>query len=244
VVAPLLVAAACGSRQETGGSEPADTTAAQPAEAGGPAADGAGAGAGAAGGETAAAAGASDTGAAGAARPAAAGASDTAAAGAAAAREAPGGAATAAEGGVDWMRVDEGAKRVEFDVVAGLTPVNGNWNFNGYANGDLTITVPVGWTVVMDFTNHDGNVPHSVYVAAEEPPFPQVMPEAPGIPRAYSINLMNGLAAGRHDTLRFPVNTAGRYTMPCGVPGHAASGMWDWFVVSADAARPAVSTKS
>jgi sulfocyanin len=232
-VAPFLVALSCqrGDGAADGGGA-ADTAAS----------------AGAADGAAAPRAGAAETGGAAAETSAAGGASETGGgvgtAPGAGAAETGGAPAAGAAGDVDWMRVDEAAKRVEFDVVAGLTPTNGSWNFNGYANGDLTITVPVGWSVVMNFTNHDANVPHSVYVLDREPPFPQVMPEKPGIPRAYSINLMTGIAAGREDTLRFPVPTAGRYTMPCGVPGHAASGMWDWFVVSAEAERPSVSTKS
>ena len=236
VVAPVLVAPGCQRGAADGGGE-ADTAAA--ARAGDPAAPRAGAAeTGGAAAETSAAGGASETGDGAGTAPG----SDTASG--AGAAETGGAPAAGAAGDVDWMRVDEAAKRVEFDLVAGLTPTNGSWNFNGYANGDLTITVPVGWTVVMNFTNHDANVPHSVYVLDREPPFPQVMPDQPGIPRAYSINLHTGIAAGRDDTLRFPVNAAGRYTLPCGVPGHAASGMWDRFVVSAEAGRPSVSTES
>ncbi|MFN2433634.1 MAG: sulfocyanin-like copper-binding protein [Gemmatimonadota bacterium] len=140
----------------------------------------------------------------------------------------------------EWMSVDEAQKTVRFDVVAGKDATNSAWNFNGYANGDMTITVPQGWTVVMTFSNRDGDVPHSVFFLEQGPPFPTVMPDRPDIPRAYSINLQNGIGAGQTDTLRFPVNDAGEYTMPCGVPGHAMAGMWDHFVVSADAQRPSV----
>jgi sulfocyanin len=141
------------------------------------------------------------------------------------------------------MRVDEAAKAVTFEVVAGLTSVNGSWNFNGHAKGDLTITVPVGWTVTMNFSSHDANVPHSLYLTDQAPPYPNVMPDQPAIPRAYSINLMQGIGPGKSDTLRFLVPKAGRYYMACGVPGHAASGMWDRFEVSSEIQRPEVQTK-
>jgi uncharacterized cupredoxin-like copper-binding protein len=44
--------------------------------------------------------------------------------------------------------------------------------------------------------------------------------------------------------LRFPVKQPGQYYLTCGVPGHAASGMWDHFVVSGDAPRPKVELKT
>ena len=152
--------------------------------------------------------------------------------------------ARVAEGEVDWMQIDEAKKQVTFEIVAGKNPTNGAWNFNGYANGDLTITVPRTWSVMINFTNRDANVPHSILVSDREPPFPNVFEPQPAIPRAYSAQVVRGLAAGREDTLRFTAEEAGKFTLPCGVPGHAASGMWDWFVVSADAARPTVSVAS
>jgi sulfocyanin len=146
-------------------------------------------------------------------------------------------------GQVDWMRVDEAGKKVEMDIVAGLTGENGAWNFNGHAKGEMTITVPVGWTVVMNFTSHDANVPHSLYVTDQAPPYPSVMPGQPAISRAYSINLPQGIGPGKSDVLRFTVDKPGDYYLVCGVPGHAASGMWDYFRVSAEARRPSVELK-
>jgi sulfocyanin len=142
------------------------------------------------------------------------------------------------------MRVDEAGKTVEMDIVAGLTAANGSWNFNGHANGEMTVTVPAGWTVVMNFSSRDANVPHSLFITDKGPPYPNVMPEEPAIPRAYSINLQQGIGAGKSDVLRFPVEKSGRYFMVCVVPGHAASGMWNNFVVAAKAPRPTVEVKA
>ena len=166
-MAPFLVVLACRPGGEPGGGG-ADTSSVAPAPT--PADGGAAAGGGGAAGDTAAAA--PETTAAVAPETTAASAPETVAAGTTSDGR---GGADAAEGDVDWMRVDESARRVEFDIVAGLTPVNGNWNFNGYANGDMTITVPVGWTVVIEFSNRDANVPHSFYVSDLEPPFPGVL---------------------------------------------------------------------
>ena len=37
------------------------------------------------------------------------------------------------------------------------------------------------------------------------------------------------------EIVRFTANKAGTYRLACGVPGHALSGMWDTFIVSASA---------
>ncbi len=175
----------------------------------------------------------------------AAGVSDPTTAGDSAVAPGTGAPAAAPEAGQpEWMRMDEAGKKVELDIVAGLTGANGSLNYNGYAKGEMTLTVPVGWTVGMNFSSHDANAPHSLFVAGQAPPYPSVMPDQPAIPRAYSINLQQGIGPGKSDTLRFPVNRAGEYYLACAVPGHAASGMWDHFVVSAGASRPKVELKS
>src|SRR2546422_7790736 len=55
-----------------------------------------------------------------------------------------------------WLSYDAATKTVNFHLIAGLTGLNGALNFNGFRDGGLTLTVPVGWTVVMHFRNHDG----------------------------------------------------------------------------------------
>jgi sulfocyanin len=138
------------------------------------------------------------------------------------------------------MQADGANKKVHFEIVAGLTAENAAWNFNGQAEGDMTITVPQGWAVTMTFSNQDGDVPHSLYFLAGGPPFPDELPDESAIPRAYSINLKNGIGAGKEDELRFTSGSPGKFAMACGVFGHARAGMWDWFVVSTEAELPSV----
>ncbi len=64
----------------------------------------------------------------------------------------------------NWLTVDTTAKTATFQLTSGLTPLNGGLNFNGFNDGKLTLTVPTGWTVVIRFTNHDANLPHSAEV--------------------------------------------------------------------------------
>src|SRR6266704_6776045 len=63
-----------------------------------------------------------------------------------------------------WLSYDAATKTVNFHLIAGLTGLNGALNFNGFRDGGLTLTVPLGWNVVLDFRNHDGMLPHSAEV--------------------------------------------------------------------------------
>lgn len=136
----------------------------------------------------------------------------------------------------DWMTYDAVAKRVKMAIVAGKNTTNGGWNFNGYAAGTLTITVPVGWNVEMDFRNDDV-LPHSLVVMQREEPLPP-LDGKPAFPRAFTVDLVPGIPQTRGDTVSFVAKTAGTYRIFCGVPTHGTGGMWDWFVVSADAQFP------
>src|SRR6058998_3209438 len=71
-----------------------------------------------------------------------------------------------------WLQVDTATKTVTFQLVAGLTGLNGALNFNGFRDGGLTLTVPLGWSIVMHFRNHDGMLPHSAVVIPDATPLP------------------------------------------------------------------------
>src|SRR5216684_4995311 len=126
----------------------------------------------------------------------------------------------------NWLSVDTTAKTATFQLTAGLTQLNGGLNFNGYNDGKLTLTVPAGWNVVIRFTNHDANLPHSAEVVDTTKPMPAGPVEPPAFPRAMTVRLMQGLASGEADSLRFVANKAGSYMIFCAVPGHGLAGMW------------------
>src|SRR2546422_11669331 len=79
-----------------------------------------------------------------------------------------------------------------FRSIAGLTGANGALNFNGFRDGELTLTVPLGWSVVMQFRNHDGMLPHSAEVIEDTHPLP-TQPVTPAFPRAVTVRLAEGL---------------------------------------------------
>ena len=136
-----------------------------------------------------------------------------------------------------WLSFDKAAKTVRFQLIAGLTGLNGALNFNGFRDGELTLVVPVGWETKIEFRNHDGMLPHSAEVIAPQTPLP-AQPVGPAIPRAFTLQLAAGLPPEGTDVMRFTAKPAGEYLIFCGVPGHGASGMWIRLRVSATAHAP------
>ena len=125
-----------------------------------------------------------------------------------------------------WMAFDTATRRVTFALTAGLTPFNGALNFNGFRDGELTLVVPAGWTVVVNFTNHDGMLPHSAEVILDDGQTP-LRAGDPAIQRAYTKDLETGVPAGDgKDVIRFTAAPPGNYRFYCAVPGHGAAGMW------------------
>ena len=77
-----------------------------------------------------------------------------------------------------WLGFDAAARTARFQLIAGLTGLNGALNFNGYSDGGLTFVVPLGWQIEIDFRNHDGMLPHSAEIIKPTTP-PPVQSVAP-----------------------------------------------------------------
>lgn len=147
-----------------------------------------------------------------------------------------------AAAGPSWMKVDAAHKRVSFTVTASDGGANGTLNFNGYANGRMTVTVPAGWRLHIDFVNAGaGALPHSFEVISKGKIPPQGI--NPAIAGAESRDLVPGIPPLQKDAFDFTASRSGNYLWFCGVPGHGLSGMWDGFVVSSAAKAPSVLTK-
>jgi len=136
----------------------------------------------------------------------------------------------------EFLSYDTATKRATLAVTASLGNHNGGMNFNGGYAGNHTVTIPVGWTVRMDFVNKDA-IPHSAIVVPGTLPLP-VIPEDPAIPGAYTKDLTSGIFTDGTDTSTFRATKAGDYFITCGVPGHGPSGMYIRFDVSSTAKVP------
>jgi uncharacterized cupredoxin-like copper-binding protein len=146
-----------------------------------------------------------------------------------------------------WMKVDEAAKTVSADIEAGKTPDNNHWNFNGYYNGNATITVPAGYKVRIQLKNSDPAVAHSIGVDSKMGDFPPMFqnpkPVFQGAISEDPTSPQGGTAPGKSATISFTADKPGQYSLVCYMPGHAATGMWMHFHVT-EGGTPGVSTSS
>ena len=154
---------------------------------------------------------------------------------AAEAGEAGGGAQ---EGLPDWMQVDDSNQTVELEVIAAKTSANSNWNFNGYANGNATITVPQGYEVTIEFSNEDPAVAHSLGIDDRPNGWPATFsdpqPVFEGGISSNPTSMSQATMPGESETVTFTTSEAGEFYMVCYIPGHAVAGMWIHFHVSSD----------
>jgi len=136
-----------------------------------------------------------------------------------------------------WYKKDDATKTVSLDITAGATDANNHWNFNGGTHGDIAITVPEGYTVKIHFENHDPAMAHSLGIVAQTSGFGATMTPTPAFPGAITSNPTSMTAAtlpGKSEDISFTADKAGNYAMVCFIPGHAATGMYLLFNVSAD----------
>jgi sulfocyanin len=134
-----------------------------------------------------------------------------------------------------WFTVD--GSNVSMDIVAGATDRGNYWNYNGVQFGEMTITVPVGANVTINFSNEDPNMAHSIGVSQGFDTAPAMVEATPIFDGAISSNptsMTDATLPGQSETVTFTASEAGEYTLVCYIPGHAVSGMWIRFVVSAD----------
>ena len=136
-----------------------------------------------------------------------------------------------------WFQVDNEARTVSMTITAGSTTENNSWNFNGVTKGAMTITVPEGYTVTVELVNNDPIMAHSLGISTETSSFsgaPEPVPAFPGAITSNPASMMESTMPGQRESIQFIVNQAGNYSMMCYTPGHALTGMWVYFNVSAD----------
>lgn len=140
------------------------------------------------------------------------------------------------------LAFDTAAKTVTFEVIAGMTTANGSLNFNGTKGGALTLGVPRGWRVTLNFVNRDKNLPHSVQVISAQGAMP-IGPGTTAFPGAASTDPATGVPMTHPmEPVRFVAATAGEYRIFCAVPGHGMAGMWMRLRVDPTARTPWIST--
>ena len=139
-----------------------------------------------------------------------------------------------------WLKANVRARTAYLTLIAGWSDANGGLNFDGYSDGKMVVTVPLGWHVRVTFSNRSA-APHSVEVIAYHTPVPEIGFRA-AFKNAHSPDPIDGITQDhRPQQFAFVAARADRYMIICGVPGHASSGMWERLVV-AKTARTATLT--
>jgi len=136
-----------------------------------------------------------------------------------------------------WFQVDNDARTVSMTITAGSTTENNYWNFNGVTKGAMTITVPEGYTITVELVNNDPVMAHSLGISTETSSFsgaPEPVPAFPGAITSNPASMMESTMPGQRESIQFTVDQAGNYSMVCYIAGHALTGMWVYFNVSAD----------
>lgn len=146
---------------------------------------------------------------------------------------------SAATAAARWLTMHRSARTVDVRLWAGT---HHHFNFNGYSNGFMTITVPLGWRVRVHFVNKESGFLHSAMIV----PFAQVTANdalSPAFPGAFTPHPASGTPANVPQTFAFSASRAGKYAIVCAVPGYIQSGMWDVLIVSRTAAAPSIAVK-
>src|SRR5262245_32196287 len=99
-------------------------------------------------------------------------------------------------------RVDKENKTIHFDIAAGADTKNRGYNFNGFTEGEATITVPLGYTVEISFTNLSEH-PHSLAVVLPKGGLSPLSEKNPAFPGAITKNPSTGLPFMGRDEIRF-----------------------------------------
>jgi sulfocyanin len=147
--------------------------------------------------------------------------------------------ACAGTGGSGHAGTPKAAHTVELTLIAGKTSSNGSFNFNGFSKGQMTLTVPTGWTVAVHYQNFSP-LRHSFDVIPYTGKQPDAPPPPPVFKGATTQDPVSGIGVGKEETISFVADKAGKYEYLCGVAGHAPAGMWNYLVVSSTAKAPSV----
>jgi Sulfocyanin (SoxE) domain len=133
---------------------------------------------------------------------------------------APLAAAAAKPPAAQFLHVDARRRTATITLIAAYDGANGGFNFDGYGRGELIVTVPRRWRVVVRCSNRS-IVRHSCAVVSGP------MPARLEFPAASTPQPRLGLAQGQKASFSFRASRVGVFRLACLVPGHMEARMWD-----------------
>jgi hypothetical protein len=138
-----------------------------------------------------------------------------------------------------WLSFDAANKTATFTIVANVPGTKSEFNYNGYTNGALVISVPKGWTVTVHCNDDPAaTYAHSCTVVSgadsKTPAFPGAsLPDPTGT---------GFVTAGEKKTFSFTPDAAFVGRFACLLIGHEAGGMWAAFQV-VNGGEPSLGTR-
>ena len=130
-----------------------------------------------------------------------------------------------------WIKNDPAGKSVRLDLAADWNANNVTTgcggNLNGYFRGSVTILIPEGWSVTIDYHLIGDKRWHSLMLTKPYDPtnLPIRVSAAEAVDGVHSRNPIDGLAPGENDHLRF-TSRAGRYWLISATGTDLISGGW------------------
>ena len=118
-----------------------------------------------------------------------------------------------------FLSWDARSRVAHLTLLAGLGSANDGFNFDGYGRGELLVTIPLGWRVVVDCENRGGSR-HSCAVVQGS------LATAPAFPGATTPARSPGSARERKRPSRSGATRTGCFRIACLVPGHEQAREW------------------
>lgn len=127
------------------------------------------------------------------------------------------------------LRAHAATRTVDLLLVSSSDGADGGFNFDGYGDGAMSVSIPIGWSVHVTCKNASSDLAHSCAVV-DLPLSPSGAPVA--FAGASSPDPKLGVQPGNTLEFTFVASRVGVYRLACLVSGHEMDGMWDWFTVT------------
>lgn len=132
-----------------------------------------------------------------------------------------------------WFTTNASQKTAYVKLEANYNGTDDGMNFDGYSNGNMTITVSQGWKVIVTFSNDSSMMVHSAMIVSYKDRTNAIFsPTSLAFKGASTPDPDLGTQNGQTQTFTFTANKSGKYAIVCAIPGHAARGMWDTLIVA------------
>jgi sulfocyanin len=136
-----------------------------------------------------------------------------------------------------WEYTSPEKQYVVIDLTAAATSNNNGFNFDGYSKGAANFIIPAGWQVAWIF-NNKAALPHSAALTTGLTLATVI--QNGGLGPIETTNALGGVRSGSTEYVGFQATRVGKFYLICGVPGHAAAGMWDYMTISTTATAPSI----